>query len=198
VNELDIILVFIVLVGVGVGYRRGLVRVFISTVGIYFTVVVAGYVYRPVGDTISGGLDRLGIGVGQIGAHNFSYIVAVIAMTIVVELVSRSTFELTRIRAVGRLDNVLGAVLGIFYGALWASLFLLPGQYSVAVSNSSWRPALNQSELMPIFNSVFQNAVLDVVSFLFIDGVPLLFLNSESSRVSALLPMLASLSGLRL
>lgn len=197
-NELDIILVFILLVGVGVGFRRGLVRVFISTVGIYFTVVVAGYVYEPVGDTLSGGLDRLGIGVGLIGAHNFSYVVAVIAMTIIVELVSRSTFEQTRIGAVGRLDNVLGALFGIFYGALWASLFLVPGQYSVAESNSSWRAGITQSELMPVFNNVFQNTVLDIVGFLFIDGAPTLFVNPISRKVSSLIPMLSSLSGFML
>src|SRR3990170_736118 len=132
VNELDYILVFIILLGVGIGLRRGLIRIVVSTIGIYFTVLVAGYAYEPIGDTLADGLARLGIPMETVGTHNFTYIVVVIAMTVVVELVSRSTFEVTRLRYLPSLDKLLGGIAGVFYGALWASLFLVPGQYSVA------------------------------------------------------------------
>ena len=170
-NELDYIIVFIVLLGVGIGLRRGLIRVLISIVGIYATVLVAGYFYKPVGNTISGAFDRVGIDIGLTGAHNFSYFVAVLAMTLIVELVSRSTFEGTRLRSFRTLDTLLGAVVGVFYGALWASLFLVPGQYSGA-----WITAVNQSALVPTLNGVFRDAVLDVVGIFFLNGTPGLFI----------------------
>jgi uncharacterized membrane protein required for colicin V production len=192
-NELDVILIAIILAGIVVGWRRGLVRVFISIAGIYVTVIVAGYVYKPMGDTLAEGFGRLGIGIGTIGAHNFSYLVAVIVMTVVVELTSRNTFEETRIGAVGVLDNVLGAVVGVFYGMLWASLFLVPSQYSVARESSSWSTAVFESALVPTLNRVFQNIVLNVVSIFFIGGVPELYRNHVSQRVAYLFQSLTSL-----
>ena len=193
VNELDYILIFIILVGVGIGLRRGLVRVLISTVGIYFTVIVAGYAYEPMGDTLSGALSRLGINVSTTAAHNFSYLVVVIAMTVAVELVSRSTFEETHIRVLWRLDNLLGGIAGVFYGALWASLFLVPPQYGLAQTAGAWSTAVFQSELVPTLNRVFRDAVLDVVGIFFVGGTPELYLNPVSQRVAGLFLKLASL-----
>lgn len=185
-NEQDYLIVFIVFLGVGIGLRRGLVRVLISTVGIYFTVVVTGYVYKPIGDMVSAAFDRLGIELGITEAHNITYVVGVIAMTVVVELVSRSTFEETRIVSLRGADTLLGAVAGVFYGALWASLFLVPGQYSVAQSSGMWSAAVYESTLVPTLNKVFKAAVLDVVSILFVKGTPRLYLNPVSQRVSYL------------
>jgi uncharacterized membrane protein required for colicin V production len=186
VNELDLILIFIVLVGVGIGLRRGLVRVLISTIGIYLTVIVTGYAYEPMGDTLSGSLGELGIKVGKVEAHNFCFLLVVVAMTVAVELISRSTFEETRIRTLWRLDNVLGGLAGVFYGALWASLFLVPVQYSVAETAGAWSRAVSGSTLVPTLNRVFVNGVLDLVSIFFLDGTPELYLNRISQRVTDL------------
>jgi uncharacterized membrane protein required for colicin V production len=192
-NELDVILIFIILVGIAVGLLRGVIRVIIGTIGIYFTVVITGYAYGPIGDTLSGALGRLGLAISTTGAHTFAYIVLVIALTVAVELISRATFEETRIRVTPALDRVLGGLFGVFYGALWASLFLVPGQYNAAQYGGAWASAVNGSRLVPTLNRVFRTAVLDVVRILFIDGVPRLFLNSVSRRVSGLFRTLASL-----
>jgi uncharacterized membrane protein required for colicin V production len=193
VNELDYLIIFIVLLGAGIGLRRGLIRVLISIVGIYATVLVAGYLYKPVGNTISGAFDRVGIDVGLTGSHNFSYIVAVVAMTVVVELVSRATFEGTRLRSFRALDTPLGGIVGVFYGALWASLFLVPGQYTAARSGGAWLRAVNQSALVPTLNNVFRDAVLDVVGIFFLNGTPELFINAVFEQVSHLFLNLASI-----
>ena len=190
-NELDYLVIFIIIMGVGIGLRRGLIRVLISIVGIYATVVVAGYFYKPAGDTISRAFDRIGIDVGLTGAHNFSYFIAVLAMTMVVELVSRSTFEGTRLRSFRTLDTPLGAVIGVFYGALWASLFLVPVQYSAARSGGAWIRAVNQSALVPTLNGVLRDAVLDVVGIFFLNGTPELFINQVFEQVSYLFLNLA-------
>jgi len=191
-NELDIILIVIILAGIVIGWRRGLIRVLISIASIYIIVIVAGYVYRPVGDTLAGGLGRLGIREGTTGAQNFAYIVALIALTLVSELGSRNSFEATRIRSLGVLNNVLGALAGIIFGMLWASLFLVPLQYSAAREASPWANAIYESTLVPTLNRVFQSAVLDIVSIFFINGVPAVYRNSVSTRVASLLRLLAT------
>jgi uncharacterized membrane protein required for colicin V production len=186
-NELDIILLAIILVGIIVGWRRGLVRVLISIVGLYITVVILGYISRPLGDLLSVGFGRLGIGLGTIGMRNFVYFVALIGITIVVEVASRNSFEATRIRSIGVLDNVLGALVGVFYGMLWASLLLAPVQYSVAREVSPWTTAVSGSALVPTLNRVFQTAVMGVVSIFFFGNVPEILRNSVSQRVAYLL-----------
>lgn len=191
-NELDILILFIILLCVGIGLRRGLVRALISAIGIYFTVVMAGYVYEPIGDTLSTALGRVGISMGTTGAHNLIYVLVVIAMTVAVELVSRATFEQTHISSLWKLDTLLGGVTGIFYGALWVSLFLVPGQYSIAQGSGTWYEAVYGSTLVPTLNSFFETAVLDVVSILFLNRIPRLYLNPISQRVSLLFLDLAS------
>jgi uncharacterized membrane protein required for colicin V production len=191
VNELDYILIFIILIGVASGLRRCFVRVLISIIGIYLTVIVAGYAYQPMGDTVTSAAARIGIELGSTEAHNFIFLAVVIAMTVTVEWVSRATFDETRIPSLRGLDNLLGGLVGVYYGALWASFFLVPAQYSVARTGGSWTTAVVQSNLVPTLNQVFQGAVLDIVSIFFIDGTPELYLNPISERVAVLFMNLA-------
>ncbi len=191
-NELDYILIFIILLCVFIGWRRGLVRVLISIVGIYVTVIVVGYLYEPLGGIISRAANRIGIGLGTTQAEILTYIAVVIAMTVLLELVSRNTFEETRIQSIGILDSILAIIVAIFYGALWAALFLVPSQYSVAETGDTWSTALFQSTLVPRLNQVFQNVVLDVVSIFFTDGVPALYRNQVTAQLSHLFMNLAS------
>jgi uncharacterized membrane protein required for colicin V production len=192
VNELDYLLIFIVLIGVAVGLRRSFIRVLISIVGMYVTVVVAGYAYQPMGNTLTGAMARVGIEVGSIEAHNFMFLAVVIAMTVAVEVVSRATFEETRIPSLRVVDNLLGGLVGVYYGALWASFFLVPAQYSVARTVGSWTTAIVQSNLAPTLNQVFQGAVLDIVGIFFIDGIPELYHNPFAESEAYLFMNLAS------
>jgi uncharacterized membrane protein required for colicin V production len=187
VNELDFILIFIIALGVFIGARRGVVRILVGILGIYITVVVAGYLYEPIGNTIARAFLRINIDMGFTEMQNFTYIVVVIAMTVAVELVSRNTFEETRIESIGVLDNVLGAVAGFFYGGLWASLFLVPAQYAVSRGGGPWSAALAESTLVPTLNNFFQHIVIDVVSIFFINGVPRLYRNRISVEGAQLL-----------
>lgn len=193
-NELDYILICIILVGVAIGLRRCFVRVLISIVGLYVTVVVAGYAYQPMGDTVTSAAARIGIDLGITEAHNFMFLVVVIAMTVTVEVVSRATFEETRIPSLRGIDNLLGGLVGVYYGALWASFFLVPAQYSVARTGGSWTAAVVESNLVPTLNQVFQGAVLDIVGIFFLGGTPELYLNPISERVAYLLRNLAPLT----
>lgn len=191
-NQLDIVLIVIILAGIVIGWRRGLIRMLISIASIYIIVIVAGYVYKPIGDILVGGLGHLSIQVGTTGAHNFTYIIVVVGLTVAFELASRNSFEATQIRSLGVFDNVLGVLAGIIYGMLWASLFLVPLQYSAASEASAWASAISGSTLVPTLNRVFQSAVLDIVGIFFINGVPALYRNSVSIRVFSLLRPVAS------
>lgn len=180
-NELDFVLLFVILLGAFIGWRRGSIRVLISILGIYATVLVAGYAYDPMGWTMA---DASGLGLTMM--HNLSYLIVLVAMTVVVEIVSRVVFEDTRLAAMPKLDKLLGGIIGGLYGALWASLFLVPVQYGIARTGGAWTTAVYGSELVPTLNRIFRSAVLDILRILFINGIPGLYLNRVSLRVSQL------------
>jgi hypothetical protein len=136
-------------------------------------------------------LSELGIRVEIVSAYNLTYVITLVALTVAVELVSRATFEETRIHSLRGLDRLLGALAGVFYGALWASLFLVPSQYAVSQVGGPWTTALRDSRLVPVLNGVFNDVVLDVVTIFFAGDVPRLFRNSISVRVSSILLDLA-------
>jgi uncharacterized membrane protein required for colicin V production len=169
-NELDFILLFVIVVGIAIGMRRGIIRVLISIIGLFFSVIVAGYAYDPMARTLT---DGLGLGITMMA--NFSYLVVLAATTVAVEVASRSFFEGTRIVSIGALDNLLGGIAGILYGALWASLLLVPVQFGIASTGGVWTNAVRESTLVPILNDTFRTVVLDVGSFLFVDGIPRLY-----------------------
>lgn len=180
-NELDFILIFIILLCVFIGWRRRFVRVCISIVGLYATVIVIGYLYGPLSDIGRRAFNRLGLGdMGITQSEILTYIILLVVITVTVELLSRNTFVETYILSIGILDPILGAVVGIFYGLFWASLFLVPSQFSVAQTGDTWTVTLYGSTLVPILNDFFQTAVLDVVSIFFTRGVPELFRNKVS------------------
>jgi uncharacterized membrane protein required for colicin V production len=185
-NELDLILLFVILLGLSIGLRRGFIRVLISIVGIYFAVAVAGYLYDTMGRVLS---DAFGL--GSVMTFNFSYLVILIVVTAVVEIVSRVTFEDTRLPRLGRVDNLLGGMVGIGYGALWASLLLIPFQFS-----REWLTAIRGSAFLPNLNAFFWTAILNPLSFLFeiggncsycIDGIPELYYWGVPYRTALLL-----------
>ena len=96
-------------------------------------------------------------------------------LTVVVGLASRSFFEDTRLVGLRELDNLLGGIVGIVYGAMWASLLLMPVQYGIARTGGAWVQAVLESKLLPTLNDFFRVTVLEIVSLLFVDGVPPLY-----------------------
>ena len=180
-NEMDWILLVIIAAGVFVGLWRGFIRILLSILGIYLTIIVVGYAYRPISMALSGGLH-----LNRTGTDNFTYLVLVIAMTAAVEIISRSAFEVTHVAALSKLDNLLGGLIGIAYGMLWASLFLVPIQYDIFRNPlfSAWRDAVAASQLVPHLNGFFDRAVLNVLDVFFKGGLPVLFRNSVAMRTA--------------
>jgi uncharacterized membrane protein required for colicin V production len=169
-NELDFVLLFIILLGVVVGWRRCLIRQLISVAGMYPTLLIAGYLYDIMGWTIA---DAFGIGLTSM--HNFSFVLVVAIMTFIWELLSYKFFEGTRLPALHKLDNLLGGMVGIFYGALWAATMLILIQYSITRTGGSLETFVQESTLTPDLNSMLDQAVLKVLNPLFTGDLPKMY-----------------------
>lgn len=173
-EPIDILLGAVILVGAAIGLRRGVIRVLLSIVGIYPSLIVIGYGYQPISQALSGAFSM-----DRVFTDNFAYVVLLIAVTVAVELLSRTVFEETHLRAIGGLDNVLGGLIGLLYGALWASLLLVPVQYDIyaTLHTSAWTEAVFASDLIPRLNDIFQTGVINIVGIFFSRPMPYLFRN---------------------
>ncbi len=169
-NELDYLLLFVILLGVVAGLQRCLVRLLISVVGMYITILVAGYLYDTIGWTIADAFN-----LGLTGMHNFAYVLVLVIMTVIVEVVSFIAFEETHLPALRKLDNLLGGVVGVFYGALWAAIVLLLIEYGLAGPGSTMRPYIQHSTLAPNLNEMLDQAVFNVLRPLFTGGLPAIY-----------------------
>jgi len=166
-NELDYVLLFIILLGVVIGLRRCLIRLLISIVGMYLAILVAGYLYDIMGWTLA---DAFGIGLTSM--HNFSFVLVVVVMTFILELLSYKFFEGTQLPVLHKLDNLLGGMVGIFYGALWAAIVLILIQYGITRTGGTLEHYVRESTLVPNLNSMLDQAVFNILNPLFTGGLP--------------------------
>ena len=105
-NELDFILIIIILMCVFIGWRRRVVRVLLSIVGLYAIVIIIGYLYGPLSDIGRRAFNRLGLGtMGVTQSEILTYLLLLVALTVIVELVSRNTFVETHVLSLGIFDN---------------------------------------------------------------------------------------------
>lgn len=169
-NALDLILLFVIVVCVAISFRRGLIRVLISILGMYVTVLVAGYLYDTIGWTLS---DAFGLSLTSM--HNFAYLLVVVVVTVVVEILSIAVFEDTRILSLRKLDNLLGGLVGIFYGVLWAAILLVMIKYGVGRTGGTWTDFVLTSTLLPDINNIFDTTVLNIVRPLFLGDFPIIY-----------------------
>jgi len=183
VEQIDILLGAVILVGAAIGLRRGVIRILISMVGMYPSLIIIGYSYRPISQALSGAFSM-----DRVFTDDFAYVVLLIAVTVAVELLSRAVFEVTHLRAIGKLDHALGGLVGLLYGALWASLLLLPIQYHIYATHytSPWTEAVLASDLIPRLNDVFQTGVINIVGIFFSRPMPDLFRNDVSHLLAQL------------
>lgn len=169
-NELDYVLLFIILLGVVVGWRRCLVRQLISVAGMYPTLLFAGYLYDIMGWTLA---DAFGIGLTSM--HNFSFVLVVVILTFLLELLSYKLFEGTQLPALHKLDNLLGGLVGVFYGALWAATVLILIQYGITRTGGTLETYVRESTLTPDLNSMLDQAVFNILNPLFTGDLPKMY-----------------------
>ncbi len=119
---LDLIILFALVGGVLWNMRRGVLRAFIGLVMLFLAMTVAALLYRVL-------LNWFGANVGG-GAANRTSGPYVFGFMIIVfyaffEFMVSRNYPGLRIRRLGTWDNILGAVVGIFWSMLAISLFLL-------------------------------------------------------------------------
>jgi len=175
---LDLIILFALVGGVLWNMRRGFLRALLGLLMLFLAMVVSALMYRVL-------LNWFGANVGA-GASNRTSGPYVFGFMIIVfyaffeYMVSRN-YPGLRMQRLGVWDNILGAVVGIFWSLLAISLFLVTLEFWTLTVGGGM-PAVDlfanllaTSFMVPVFRQFF-NLPLIPLKLLFPAGLPEIFL----------------------
>jgi len=176
-QPIDLMLLFIVVAFVAIGYRRRIISGVITTVVLYFATAVAAALYRPLAPyadavrwfvTLPLTLDFSGAASRHIDHDGFaiSFALVTVVIWIVVEIVFRVSFRDTRLPKLGILDNLGGVVIHLAIGVLVASLIFN------AVGYGHLRRVHNEARLRTALNQVLYVHFQVAQSFWFPEAPP--------------------------
>jgi len=175
---LDMILLFALVGGVLWNMRRGFLRALVGLLMLFLTMTVSALLYSVL-------LGWFGRAVGP-GAANRTSGPYVFGFMIIVfyaafeYMVSRN-YPVLRIQRLGVWDNILGAVVGVFWSLLAISLFLVTLEFWT-ITVGGGMPAVDlfanllaTSFMVPVLRQFF-NLPLIPLKLLFPNGLPEIFL----------------------
>lgn len=118
-NIIDLLFIFILIGAMAFGMFQGIIRLLVSIVSLYVSIVLASLYFQPLGNIFR---TRFGstLEVGQVTAFAAILLVGFILLL----LAGNYTFRYARLpTALDFLDRIVGTLLGLFLGALMLGLF---------------------------------------------------------------------------
>ncbi|MCB0190989.1 MAG: CvpA family protein [Anaerolineae bacterium] len=196
-NTLDLLLIFLLFIGLLIGFLRGVGVQLRSLASIWFGLLIALWLYRPFSNRILQGLEM-----GKIVSDTLAFLlmlfVAYHAIRLIVSYLTKPPEEKTRpIKKKGRvgpveppqpsamqriilgpLSTVASMVLGVVLAIVWISIFMgviqfffQTGAFSASgVSQPGLTNQIQTSALAPYFNRVLYLIVQSLSLFVLDDG----------------------------
>jgi uncharacterized membrane protein required for colicin V production len=168
---IDLLVLLGLVGGILHGLRRGLAQEFMSVVMLFLATTFASLFYSAV----------LGLftGLNSAAANNRTgnaivFFGLLVAFYAILEYTLHRNYPGLRIKALGQVGNILGAVVGFFWAMLGISLLMLILDYSATVMGgpaSFFSEMLRTSYLTPLFRQFF-NTPLAGLRLLFPYGLP--------------------------
>jgi uncharacterized membrane protein required for colicin V production len=152
-NPYDALIVFALLVGVALGFIRGLVRMVLSLLVLYLGAVLAVTFYITLGRGINYifGLPR------EIN-EGMAFLLILVVTSVVINFVLRRTYKDTELPGVRQIDQLGGMIIGFFVTAIWIGFGILVLAFLLGASVTASEGArqnligyFRSSSLIPIF-----------------------------------------------
>lgn len=184
-NELDLLLIFIVLLGTVYGAIRGAARQFMGLLSAWLAIIIDLWTYRLLSDKILLGQFP---GASPVVMESFAFIILLIIYTIFLQAIfiysTKSPEEKQKKRKSKNLNEMLdeidkgpnknafntlgGIVTGFAATVVWLSLLLVLAQYFLyGLPNvaPALKASMSHSTLMPIFTQVLRVVYATVTPF---------------------------------
>lgn len=175
---LDMILLFALVGGVLWNMRRGFLRALVGLLMLFLTMTVSALLYS----VLLGWFGRV-VGPGAANRTSGPYVFGfmIIVFYVAFEYMVSRNYPVLRIQRLGVWDNILGAVVGVFWSLLAISLFLVTLEFWTLTVGGGM-PAVDlfanllaTSFMVPVFRQFF-NLPLIPLKLLFPNGLPEIFL----------------------
>jgi uncharacterized membrane protein required for colicin V production len=121
-NPFDVLIIFTLLVGIALGFIRGLVRMALSLLILYIAMVVAITFYVPVGTWIAyltGGI------LPRSNNQALAFVAILILTTSVFNFVVHRVFKDTELPGIRQIDQLGGMILGFILICTWIGLVIV-------------------------------------------------------------------------
>lgn len=134
-NWLDFILIFMLLVGMAIGYAQGLIRQFIGLAAVYIALVIATQFFVP--------LTRF-LGSATLNPPNtltnaLSFFAIVLVVIVVLNLLGQDAYRQLRFKLPALIDHLGGLLLGV--GSMWIILTVSISVLQFASNTQAWTNA---------------------------------------------------------
>lgn len=157
-NWLDIVIIILLLTGMVVGFRQGLIRQLIGLAALYAGLVLATEFFRGVSQTAGDALNAPPNTLSNAAAFFF---ILFIAMG-VINYFGQDAYKSTKIHLIPFLDQVTGIVLGV--ASMWIILSVAINVLIFAVNTQAWPPGYAETAQVILKGSLESSRLSDVAS----------------------------------
>jgi hypothetical protein len=181
-NELDLLIALILVLGVVYGLMRGAGKQLIGLFSLWLSLIISLWLYKPLSDEIIGGV----LAMSAFGRDTIAFVALMLFFSNLIGLIVRATAtppEEKKRKKVSDLEEVIekgsqrfifgplnylgGLVLGFVVTVIWLSLGLALLQFSLsAVPESALANTVRGSQLVGIFNNTLGYVFLSVKLFI--------------------------------
>ena len=152
-NPFDVLIVFVLLGGVALGFIRGLVRMILSLVVLYVGAVLATAFYIVAG----GWVNRM-FGLPRKTSEGLTFLLILVLTSVVLNFILRRTYKDTELPGVRQIDQLGGMIIGFFLTCIWIGFGILVLAFLLGTevtAGEGYRQSLisyfRSSNLIPVF-----------------------------------------------
>lgn len=152
-NPFDVLIVFALLVGVALGFIRGLVRMILSLLVLYVAAILAVTFYVVVG----GWLHSI-LGLPRQISEGIAFLLILILTSATINFVLHRTYKDTELPGVRQIDQLGGMIIGFFLACIWIGFSILVLAFFLGTTTAAgegYRQGLvgyfRTASLIPIF-----------------------------------------------
>jgi uncharacterized membrane protein required for colicin V production len=120
-NPFDVLIAFAMLIGIVIGFTRGLLRMLFAVAIIYLSTIVAMTFYTTVG----GFIHRMLVSISLSGAQALAFLLLLILSAVILHVLSRRTYKNTEWPGIRQIDQLGGLIFGFLVTTLWIGLALV-------------------------------------------------------------------------
>lgn len=154
-NPFDFLIAFAMLVGVALGFVRGLLRMAFAVVVVYIATILSMTFYSPLG----GFIRRVLTTMSKAATETIAFVLILIVSASILHFVLSRTYRNTEWPGIRQVDQLGGLVFGFLVTALWIGLTLVAISFVLGTATPGAETARNNlvfyyntSHLIPIFN----------------------------------------------